>query len=338
VMTRWQITHGKKVQVDPSPQPIIVDTGKPGPLKDFINWGLQSYPAMNVAFVMWSHGDGIIDWGPENAAEPGKPNPVFVQGKPCASGFSDTFKDYLTTVDLAADLAASDYCKAGHQLAVAIFDCCLMSMVEIGYEIRASASYMVGCEIELMNPGLPYTPILSGLGPNVDAKGFASQIVAAYGATTNPNTNATLAAVDLQQLPAFAIAFQKLVVAMTAEIGPVVTARTNYPSIYYGYFVDIDGFFGKLAQGLAPVSGVLAALQNAVLPNPVIVGPGVGGYGGLALYFPVASALVAYLPTYQALALSKATGWGNLLATLLKAMPQSAKLPGAPVQSPVAGI
>jgi hypothetical protein len=319
VMTRWQITQGTKTQLDVKPASVIVDTGKPGPLTDFLNWGIQAYPSMNVAFVMWAHGDGVIDWGPENAAPSGQPNPILVRGAPCATGFSDTFKDYLTTADLAAALAATAYCQGGGKLGVVVFDSCLMSMVEIGYQIVASASYMVGCEIELMNPGLPYTTILSGMTSGLDAPGFASLVVADYAATTNAETNSTLVAINLQKLPACATAFTALVAVMTKQSAAVAAARAAAPGIYYGYFVDIQILLTALQQPLASdsVTNALAALQNSILPNPALAGPGIGGHCGVAMYYPTDPTLVKELPVYQALAFPAATGWGKLLATLL---------------------
>src|ERR1700728_5066080 len=72
IMTRWQITHGSKTQLNnlgtgnpltppaAGAPPVIVNTGLPGPLTDFITWGVQSFPAANVAFVIWSHGSGVV--------------------------------------------------------------------------------------------------------------------------------------------------------------------------------------------------------------------------------------------------------------------------------------
>jgi hypothetical protein len=319
VMTRWQITHGTKTQLDVQPASVIVDTGKPEPLTDFLDWGTRAYPSANVAFVMWSHGDGVIDWGPENAAPARQPNPIFVSGVSCATGFSDTFKDYLTTADLAAALAATAYCQSGEKLGVVVFDSCLMSMVEIGYQITASASYMVGCEIELMNPGLPYTTFLSGITSALDAPGFASLVVADYAATTKPATNSTLVAINLQKFPACATAFTALVAVMTSQSKAVVAARAAVFGIYYGYFVDIQILLTALEATLAPasVTTAMAALEDAILPSPALTGPGTGGYCGLAMYYPTDPTLVKYLPVYQALAFPAATGWGKLLATLL---------------------
>ena len=329
-MQRYKIEQGVKLPLGPEPPP-IVNTGLPQPLTDFIDFGTARYPSTNVAFILWSDGDGVIDWGVENDAIAIKPNPAVVGGT-CATGFSNHFASYLTTTELASALAGSAYCKSGKQIAVVAFDACLMGMIEIAYQLRASASFMLACEIELLG-ALPYSAMISELveKPGTDPRAFTLGIVKKFAAAAPAGTNSSLAAVDLSLVAAAAVAWGGLVNAMSTNV--VADARTKTPGIYDGgCFVDFTMFLTKLAQAGVPQSGVdtvLLSLANAVI-DKTVTGPGLPGYGGVSLYYPnmaflakvtslaFASSVAKNLRTYQELAFPSDTGWGALLGKLLQ--------------------
>jgi hypothetical protein len=327
-MTRWQITQGSKTQLNnldtgnpltppaTGAQPVIVNTGLPGPLTDFITWGVQSFPASHVALVIWSHGSGVVYF---NAIKAGLPAPPIGSG-PLDVGYSQTFHSSLSTADLASALAAA---PAG-ALDLVAFDACLMSMVEVGYQIRSSASFMLGSEVIVQGAALPYTKLLSDLvaSPGMSPKDFALTAVADYSTIANAAVDGTLVAVDLGQLPTYAGAFQALVQAMSADTAAVTVARGNTTAIYPGYYLDSTLFMGQLATAFAAGAAASgAALQQAVL-SMTKTGSGTTGYGGLSMFYPPGNLDV--LPTYLKLDFPTSTGWGNLLQTLLGASAQAA--------------
>jgi hypothetical protein len=330
VMTRWRISHGGKARLDEQPQKVYVNTGEVAPLSEFIDWGIsQGAPDANVALVMWSHGSGVIDWGQQTEVRASAEQDP---GALRAVGMSDTYESYLRTVDFAQALASSNYCKAGNQFGVVVFDACYMAMVEVSHQIRGSVQYIVASENELDAPGLPYARFLSSLNSTVDPKSFASSLVKAFGAIAP--SNSTAIALDLSKLSGFAQTFKSLVSVMNAHAVDVVTARSKAPDIYL-CFVDIQRILGTL-QGVLPAGATapaLAALQDATLAS-VASGPGVAGYGGLAIYFPKSKGLVHFLPEYSPLDFPKDTGWSVLLGTLLVSAPAALRM--LPPQAPLA--
>jgi hypothetical protein len=336
VMTRWRIAHGGKTRLDEQPQKVIVNTGTAKPLTEFIDWGIaQGAPNANVALVTWSHGSGVIDWGRQTTEEAAtKPSPVFGlragprarspgkpgDGKTRAINLSDTYKSYLTTADFAQALADSKYCQNGNKFGVVVFDACYMAMVEVSYQIRGSAQYIVASENELDAPGLPYATFLSSLNSTVDPKSFAGSLVNAFGALKR--SNSTAIAVDLSKLSDFADTLKSLADVMSARAADVLAARLKSPDIYL-CFIDIRKMLGTL-QGVLPAEATapsLDALEIATVAT-VASGPGVTGYGGLAIYLPKSKGLLNFLSEYQALDFPKETGWSALLETLLVSAPQ----------------
>lgn len=110
--------------------------------------------------IFWSHGTG---WRPENSVHPELEMP---DGIVAYAYGEDKFN------------GVSDYCNI-HDLATAIpdnkfnyiwFDCCYMGSIEVAYQLRDKASYLIGYPTEIYASGMPYNqtlPLLSREDPKL---------------------------------------------------------------------------------------------------------------------------------------------------------------------------
>ena len=186
------------------------NTGDPSSLRDFIVWGMENYPAENYAVILWNHGTGwkeddIYDFARNRQVElratPDEVRSVrnkrlgsafflssvlevlqLEDGEKRAIAFDDSSLDFLDNAKLQQAFREAEE-KTGQKVSLIGMDACLMSMIEVAYQLRANGDYLVGSqEVEPME-GWPYTPILQHLTshPEMSAESLAKLIVQEYG-------------------------------------------------------------------------------------------------------------------------------------------------------------
>lgn len=108
-------------------------------------------PADNFGLVLWSHANGWLQDGTEFTS-----SPAASKQAPVKRSFGIDRGKRLNVTDLA------DYLR-GQNLEFIYFDCCLMSSVEVAYQLRDCAPFIVASPAELPRAGMPYdlcTPLL----------------------------------------------------------------------------------------------------------------------------------------------------------------------------------
>jgi len=126
-----------------------LNMGDPQNLIDFVEWGMQNYPADRYAVILWDHGNG---WREEEPEEP-------VWRKVC--GDDSSGGDYIMMTELRTALSTIQ--NDEQKVDVLGFDACLMAMTEVAYEVRAHADAMVASELSTPLSGWPYDTILGDL-------------------------------------------------------------------------------------------------------------------------------------------------------------------------------
>ena len=168
-----------------------VNMGDPQTLVDFVEWGMQTYPASRYAVVLWDHGSG---WRARGEPPPSRLASVD-ECVPCTQDSPDCDM-YGTACELDDGCSAEDDHLFMQELGNALqtiemdvrqldlvgFDACLMSMVEVAYEIREHATVMVGSERSEPNDGWPYDTLLADLvaDPSMTAADLGGTIVSRY--------------------------------------------------------------------------------------------------------------------------------------------------------------
>jgi hypothetical protein len=353
--TRYFVEKNKLTIVEEMPG---VNTGDPKILTDFIKWGISKYPAQHYLIDIWNHGGG---W--ENLPSDYDYESLRASKPALASKIKRLRRSlFRTTIEkiherppearaIAIDVGAHDYLD-NKELRNAIFnalpdggtkidilgcDACLMNMLEICYENKDIANFMVGSEETEPGAGWPYNTMLKKLSetPNIAPANLAKLITQYYGEYYEKNGNpindksATQSALDLNQIQPVANSVNELAKILIKNIGriagQVTLARdkaqkfTEYPE-----YIDLISFLNELFKWLPDdqrevkdaVNKTLTVLnQNSFIVANTTWGLNVKRASGISIYFPSAE---QYLNDYRDLEFSKKYDWNQFLEALFK--------------------
>ena len=237
--TRYHLARGTPLERDAVGVLGETDTGDPAVLREFLKWGIKTYPARHYLAVVWNHGNG---WDDENVyrlardeleldvrrraevvapAGPGPARTVSVRRIRTVAGrfrralfrtpleegvrmrgiaYDDNAKDFLDNVELK-NVLTSVRRTLGRGIDVLGMDACLMSMAEVAYQLRGSVDYVVGSEETEPSEGWPYDTILRALArrPEMTPAQLAALIVDRYVAFYADDAQVTQSACDLSR-------------------------------------------------------------------------------------------------------------------------------------------
>lgn len=240
-------------------------------LKNFVSFCKNTYPSDHTALILWDHGSG---WAP-----------AFMDTLNSDTKFiaidDESAGDALSMKELAAALEGQSVDLLG-------FDACLMAEVEVAWELRGSARYMVASEGLEPSFGWDYTALLnqfSGLpGAEKTPEALARCIADSYMAAA-ADMELTLSVVDLAALAPLGEAVDALALEMMA-LGADAVTMARYGTAHYNEntCVDLRQFAEKL--GASPeIRNILdAALSRAVI---YVVATHPENACGLSIYFPI---------------------------------------------------
>ncbi len=218
-------------------------------LADFLKWGVKTYPADNVAVIIWNHGAGWIG---------------------IAQDQEDDTMLSMTDVSWALREGQKELSAVNgkeSKFAIVDFDACLMGTIEVAYEIADMAQFMTASEETEPGNGMPYADYLAPLAKNPDLSPaeFSKRMVGTYvqsyangGSAGNSfvkGSSVTKSTVDLSKVGAFAKKFDRLATALldnhetysdllVAEGGRFASIKRYSDAT----LVDLVDFAHKLAQ------------------------------------------------------------------------------------------
>jgi Clostripain family len=327
-----------------------VNTGDPKFLMDFIHWGIKNYPAQHYLLVLWNHGQGWDDTdiyaderfrglrrlasGPIRHALFRAPvrtalKKARTDTETRAILLDDNAKDFLDNQEMKKVLA--DTAKLlRRKLDILGMDACLMSMAEVGYQMRDSAAYTVGSEQTEPGEGWPYSTILGALAkkPDMTPRDLSQLIVEKYLASYTSYDGVTYSACDLTRAGVLASAVAVLAKSLKATLANsasrqhILAVRNQTQSYEVQDNIDLVDFCTLLAKaGAEPAvakacQGVIKAVKSSYVIDQGYKGAAVKHSNGLAIYFPTQSVS----PLYPGLDFSKKTGWDGFLTAFIKAV------------------
>jgi len=287
-----------------------LNMGDPKTLSDFILWTMKYYPASNYALVLMNHGNAWKGACQDNT-----------------SG-----EDMLTLPDLSTALAtvSSSTMKT---IGLIGFDACLMSYVEVAFQIRQYAKVMVASEesqwcVADGTGGWPYKSIVSTLTINaatMTVEGLGSTIVGAYATfwSQNPPPGGfppieTMAAIRLAyvedlvymgidilsaSLRAFATSYRSAIQTCRASVETFNPLAGRPSLIDLGHFVDLVSSCG-IPMGRAALTSINTINNNL---NWMMITSwhhpsGHPNFHGLGIYFPTVAQQLAADTDYSTIA------------------------------------
>ncbi|MFX1251586.1 MAG: clostripain-related cysteine peptidase [Promethearchaeota archaeon] len=279
------------------------DMGDPQVLKQFIDYGLTHFPAEHVMLVIWDHGQG----------------------------FRGVSYDYASRSHMSINGIRE--ALNGIHVDILIFDACLMGMLEVAYEFRDLADYIVFSEEELPTDGLPYDELLYFIttSPSISPLTYANKLVDLYinsynGGSQGYYSYVTLSAIQTSELGQLCEELNELTLLLCSDDNYSVYATyarfaADHPETQ-STFIDLGDFLTQLQNLsggfpllLSQINKTLASLQQVILSegslddHPLMT--------GLTFYFPDITGSYTVPASYTALAFTKDFEWGQFLQDCL---------------------
>ena len=332
------------------------NSGDPRNLALFIEWAIRTYPAKHYGLVLWNHGTGWKDddiydvavaSGLDRLLNPRRLSklirrlvsmqqdpPVFktTLGAILSKGiaFDDTSLDFLDNAELRRGLDAGLLFAGVERLSLLGFDACLMSMVEVAYQVRDQADFLVGSQETEPGEGWPYASILEALAsePTMAPARLGAMISNCYVNAYPPGSELTQSTLDLSLCEALKVAldsFCEYVIAYQPECEFIIGRAARKAQA----FADADykdlGHFCKLVAQYADQVPELQRRAMAVLEFLDPAGEGAfvvaeqhrgtrtSQAHGVSVYFP--SRTIS--PFYQRLDWAVLSRWDDMLQALI---------------------
>lgn len=253
--------------------------------------------------------------------------------------FSDHPSSHLSNLQLQEALrnACRSLPGAKRKIDLLGMDACEMNMVEIGYELRDCADYLVAAQGPIPDASWPYDSILGQLvrNPRVLPRDLACIATTAYVLNYRDYVDqpVALSVLDLQESDTMSRIFKDFTIAMEksfAQAGmrqAIRSARHKAQSFGQNQFVDVVDFCQNLAEEPASGDAGMAALSLIGQLQPLIAynqcSDGLRRCNGTSFYFPEFDPAnfehqedLAVL--YGELDFARQTGWGKFVAEFLK--------------------
>ena len=207
---------------------------------------VKSTGAASYGLVLWSHASGWVEDGMEQ--------PATADGiRPLSFGVDQGRRMNVTTLAKVLEGKGFDYIY---------FDCCLMGSVEVAYELRDCARYIVASAATLPLEGMPYDRNLASLldGSREALVQAAQNTFDYYDAKTDPfDRSATMTVIDTRGLDGLADA-TRAIYRLTDTPHPLTTV-TNYngnATTRQAFYLD----FGEYVHALADKHGLEPTLAG----------------------------------------------------------------------------
>lgn len=331
------------------------DSGDPKVLEDFIAWTAQQYPAERYALVLWSHGSA---WEPAEidkiARSVNAPNynskeaadrsasamgkvifrtslqrifqlPTAGERAICVDDGSGHSLDTLELEKVLVNAKAT----LGKEIDLLGMDACLMSNLEVAYQVRPYVKYLVASEESEPNDGWPYERVLRHLvdDPDLPTAQVAEHIVHDYiqSYIDRGYTDAvTQTALDLARFDEVTGPLDSLADALTAEDRDQMrfnlwNAMFRTTRFWGDTLVDIPQFCQELEkqpvspavrQACQEIRAVLAQGTDRYIVAERHNGKKVERCGGITIYLPALKGMSRFYPELE---FARRHRWVNLV-------------------------
>ncbi len=287
-----------------------INSAEPEQLVDFSTWAMEEYPADHYALILWNHGSGIdgICW--EQSLET---------------------EEVISINELGWALTRiSDI--SGQNLDIIGFDACLMSAMEVAYEISGTSDIMIGSEITEPAYGWDYTVIDDLVDdPYMTPMQLSKNIVESYISQLGDigsKKSMSLGVYDLSKMEDLADALNDLSTTISnagsSELYNMRIARKYAQPIQEGHSsdaVDLYDFVDNIGKTTdnsivrEKAAIVLDRIGSCVIHFDKIQvgGFSIDGLNGLSIYAPDFKDVLNSNEDYDDLKMSSDVSWKDLL-------------------------
>lgn len=249
-----------------------LQSSSPDVLSMVINTVIESFPAESYGLIFWGHGSGWIPYQVHSRVDPqrlrsaGKTQTIeMLQIQP------DTLVPFVDTRASCVDTGNGKYeWMNTSQIAEAIpdslfdfilFDQCFMSGVEIAYDLRTKANWMIGSAVEILAYGYPYASVMQSLFYG-DYRSACRIFYDYYDARSGDERTAAVALINLSEIANVANTFRKVVDNATIDVDNLEFWYSLQRCDRYINHVMFD--FLDVAERLEPGAAVIDEFRAAL--------------------------------------------------------------------------
>ena len=152
--------------------PYEITSTQPASIEEVMQLAYSTFPASSYGFVYWSHGDG---WTPGKYETEGlrSVSPLRYMGADWNNSSANSSGSFKTGIPELAEVLK----KAPKKLDFLLLDACFMMSMEVAYELRDCAEFIISSPTETPGPGAPYNQVVPQMFASSDA---AVQLATAY--------------------------------------------------------------------------------------------------------------------------------------------------------------
>ena len=278
-LNRYTVENGKLALRDQQPS---ASMAKSSTFADFLQWGIENYPADHYMVVIWDHGGGSISGVCQDELYPYD-----------STGDADS----LTLPEMRDAMQ-----KAGVTFDVVGFDTCLMATVETAQILSPYAKYMIASEESEPGSGWDYTAWPNWLAAHTATSGedLGTVVCQTYYnkcASYRQSGMATLSVIDLSKIGSVSKAFENAsddIALATVDSSKLRRlqqgagkAETYGKSGFFSMnMVDLGDLMNKVNDVVGnDAKNVVSAIKKAVVYE--VHGRNRSGSSGLSVYFPL---------------------------------------------------
>jgi hypothetical protein len=276
-------------------------------LAEFIAWGKANYPARKYMLIVGGHGSG---WRGV------KPPPGAAKG----ISYDEPSGNHISPEELALAI------KSGGGVNVYASDACLMQTVEVVYDLKDSAEYVVGSQETTPGSGYNYEVFLNALAAGQADSFTAAQSIMKgfsefYGAEKKSVTMSIVRPSAAPGLARLMDKFARLVAASPADM-----------KLYHDKKWGLRAFDDEDARDLyqlmqmfydnSPTPAIKEAAREVIVfvSEKLVLRNDAVGYksknaNGISVYFPVF--YMNYKPKYEYLGFSRSTYWDEMVKAVV---------------------
>lgn len=290
-----------------------VDMGHKQNLSDFIEWSVKNFPAKKYFVVVWNHGTG---WHLTGSKERG------------SFGLTDISSDDRTgnsiKTEELADVLRQAARTMGHPVDLYASDACLMSMVEVAYQMQGAVETFAGSEETEPGDGWPYDTFLSKWAqkPKASSLEVGKMLADAYDDfyKNSGSQQSTFSVLKMSALPQLVRAMGALgrelkMYSDKASLRKRAGAAIRFFSFDYVDIGNLMKELSKLPSNAAlksAIANVNAALKSTVFYNRANVDA-----HGVSVWWPLDNNdWKQHNVRYEKLFFNRASGWHSFLKSM----------------------
>ncbi|GAB4031744.1 MAG: hypothetical protein Fur0012_09420 [Elusimicrobiota bacterium] len=301
---RYLVTKDEDISKITSPVVMEIaksDMGDWNYLVNFVKWAKENYPAKKYVLVVWNHGSG---WNKNlEIAELG--------GK--GISYDDETGNHITTAQLRQALEQTG------KMNILAMDACLMQMIEVAYEVKDNANYIVASEETEPGDGYTYDTWLGPLvnKPAMSEAELSKVMVDSYGdhyqSINQGSTQSSIKAASLESFTAMVNDFADALIASN-DVANAKNARTKSQAFYYSSNKDVYHFVKLVTDATqfpevkSKGQALLDFMKKEMIVHNRAVGSKYANAFGIAAYLPS-----YYTSSYDELLWAKASKWDEMM-------------------------